>query len=94
MSYLLETSSYTLLAAADLNGFVLEMTELIERKKYSDDPDETRGTIDTERFLLWVRERLCQHLGNALKGEVRSVVVMDNASGQTKKTRDRVRLPP
>ena len=75
-----ETSSYTLLAAADLDGFVPAITELIERKKSSDDTDETRGTIDTERFVLWVRERLCPHLGNALKGEARSVVVMDNAS--------------
>jgi hypothetical protein len=70
----------TLLAAADLNGFVLPMCELVFHKKGAEDADPTRGTIDTDRFMMWVQQRLCPFLGSAVMCEARSVVVMDNAS--------------
>jgi hypothetical protein len=71
---------YTLLAAADINGFVLSMCELVEMKHSHDDPDPTRGTIDTDRFLLYVDQFLCPNIGSAAKCEPCSVVVLDNAT--------------
>ena len=59
---------YSLLAAADVQGFVVEACEAIE------------GNIDADRFVRWVSECLCPTLGNYALNEPRSVVVMDNAS--------------
>jgi hypothetical protein len=69
-----------MLGAVDIDGFVLPMCELIEAKRGHDDNDPTRGTIDTERFLLWVEQNLCPNLGCAVEGGARSIVVADNAS--------------
>jgi hypothetical protein len=75
-----EESTYTLISAADINGIVTGMCDLIEREGGEDDNDSTRGTIDTERFLLYLKEHVCPQLGSAVKCEPRSIVVMDNAS--------------
>jgi len=79
-AFFLQTEAgHTLLAAADVKGFVVEMCELVENQRGHDDEDPTRGTIDTERFLPWVQEYLIPNLGRADLCEARSVVVLDNA---------------
>jgi transposase len=72
--------SYTMIAAADIEGYVAEACELVRRKRGPDDADEDAGTIDAERFVHWVEYSLVPTLGNYLRGEPRSIVVMDNAS--------------
>lgn len=71
---------HTLIAAVDVDGFIFNATELIPRQTGPGDMDPTHGTVDTERFLLYITEHLlpvlCKHVNN----EPRSVVVMDNAS--------------
>lgn len=71
-------SSATVMAAADIDGFVQSMCELVEGKKHETDEDPYRGTITTERFLLYIQQKVCPNLGSY--GQPRSVVVMDNAS--------------
>jgi len=70
-------SSFTLLGAVDVNGFVLDACECVFRRR--NENNYMTGTIDTERFLQWVIESLIPTLGNFERGEPRSVVVMDNA---------------
>jgi transposase len=60
---------YCLIAAADIQGFIPKMCDLVRRKRNA-----------TDRFLSWVEHHLCPHLGNFYAGERRSIVVMDNAS--------------
>ena len=76
-------SHYTLLAAADIHGFIPEMCDLAFRKRHAADPDLTRGTVDTERFLSWVDHFLVPHLGRCDELEPRWVVIADNASIHT-----------
>ena len=67
-----------MIAACDWNGFILETCECVSREK-----DATSGrskTVDTERFIEWVENRLLPVLGRYEKGEARSVVILDNAS--------------
>ena len=71
---------FTLIAAVDINGFVLSACERIERKRSPTDSDPTRGTVDGVRFYQWVITRLVPVLGNRVFGDARSTVVMDNAS--------------
>ena len=71
---------FTLIAAVDINGFVLSACERIERKRSPADSDPTRGTVDGVRFYQWVITRLVPVLGNRVFGEPRSTVVMDNAT--------------
>ena len=69
---------YTMMGAADINGFIPFCCHLVERKETSD--EGAAGTVDAGYFLWWVENFLCPKLGNYNKGEPRSVVFMDNAS--------------
>ena len=77
--FLSEGLTYMLLAACDINGMVLEMCDIVPSKRSSKDRNTTRGTVDTERFLLYLDEKVVPFLGNAVLGQPRSVAVMDNA---------------
>ena len=69
---------YTLIAAADINGFIPSACHTVQRDELSE--EGAAGTIDCEYFLHWVKEYICPVLGNYEHGEPRSVVLMDNAS--------------
>ncbi len=71
---------YTLIAACDINGFVVDACKIVERERSATDNDPDRGTVDSARFLEYVEECLCPCLGKYHLGEPRSVVIMDNAS--------------
>lgn len=66
----------TLIAAANIDGIMMECCQIIECKG-SNDRDVTHGTLDAERFCTWVQNKLCPVLGNYVNGEANSVVVMD-----------------
>jgi transposase len=71
---------YTLIAACDIDGFIINACQIVPQQTSNDDMDETHGTVDRERFKLWVEEKLVPILGNFSRSEPRSIVIMDNAS--------------
>ena len=68
---------YTMIAAADINGFIPAACHTVLCDELSD--EGAAGTVDAEYFLYWVKEYLCPVLGRYEFGEPRSVVFMDNA---------------
>ena len=55
---------YSMIAAADIDGFILEACSVIRRENSANDADLTRGTVGRERFKTWLRENLLPCLGN------------------------------
>ena len=43
----------------DIDGFIVEACEIIRRGKGIKDPGEEAGTVDSDRFVAWVRHKLC-----------------------------------
>ena len=70
----------TLLAAADVNGAILDMCELVLQKRGSKDDDPTHGTIDQERFREYIESRVVPWLEKRRAEGERKVVVLDNAA--------------
>ena len=56
-------STYTLIAAADINGFVETACQTVWRKRSSTDRNSARGTVDAAFFTEWVRTMLVPTLG-------------------------------
>jgi hypothetical protein len=54
---------YTLIAACDLNGFVLSACKIVEREGDKNDRDPDRGTVTMERFEAYVDQCLVPVLG-------------------------------
>jgi transposase len=71
---------YTLIAAADINGFVFDACEIIEREQSADDNDPNRGTVDAEKFEDYVEHTLVPNLGDYALDEPHSIVILDNAT--------------
>ena len=69
---------YTLIAAANVNGFIPAACHTVKRDELLD--EGAAGTVDGEYFLYWVKEYMCPVLGDYALGEARSVVLVDNAS--------------
>ena len=69
---------YTMMGAADINGFIPAACHIVPREEISD--EGAAGTVDSEYFLFWIQTYLCPMLGNYVRGEPCSVVFLDNAS--------------
>ena len=61
-------------------AIVNESCEVVHQEKRANVTDPTCGTIDQERFELWVEQKFCPVLGNYDCGELCSVVILDNAT--------------
>ena len=68
-----------MIAAVDINGFVVSACTVVPRKHSATDRNGLRGTVDQERFLQSIKANIIPLLGNFAMGEPRSVVVLDNA---------------
>ena len=69
---------YTLIAAADVGGFIPAACHTVLRDEISE--EGAAGTVDAEYFQYWIENYLCPVLGRYEYGEPRSVVLLDNAS--------------
>jgi transposase len=66
---------YTMIAAADINGFIECACQTVDRNELSE--EGAAGTVDREYFNRYVKEKLCPTLGRYVYGEPRSVVLLD-----------------
>ena len=66
-----------MIAAMDVDGFIPSTIEIVRR---DNTPDGDLGTVDKEKFVDWVKHKLCPTLGQYALGEPWSIVVMDNAA--------------
>ena len=69
---------YTLLAAVDINGFIAPACDVVFSR--TSKKNTSTGTVDADRFVSYVKDRLVPQLGSYALGQPRSVVVMDNAT--------------
>ena len=69
---------YTMITGFNIDGFVRSTVRIYLRDEISD--EGAAGTVDGEKFVDWVKNRLCPVLGDYSKGEANSLVIMDNAS--------------
>ena len=58
---------YTLIAAADINGFIPAACHTVLRDEISE--EGAAGTVDGEYFKYWVKYYLCPMLGSYKFGE-------------------------
>jgi transposase len=72
---------YSMIGVCDIKGFVQEACHIVRTN--GNEQDDDFGTIDRDRFEMWVEEKLLPVLGNYALGEPRSIVVMDNATIHT-----------
>ena len=49
---------YSMIAAGDINGFVVEACSVMMRERGGNDSDLCCGTIGKERFKLWVKKEI------------------------------------
>ena len=71
---------YSMIAAADIDGFIIEACSVVLRERGDTDTDLHRGTVGRERFKIYLEEKLIPVLGNYALGEPRSLVLIDNAT--------------
>ena len=65
-----------MIAAADINGFVIEACSVVLRERGKNDRDMSRGTIGKERFKIWLKENLIPVLGFYALQQPRSLVLI------------------
>jgi DDE superfamily endonuclease len=65
---------YSMLAACDINGFILESCHVVEQE------GPAASTVDTAVFTEWINDCIIPVLGNYSMREECSIVVLDNAS--------------
>lgn len=70
---------YTLIGAADIDGFVVGACDIVEREHGDNDTNPNRGTVDTAKFEAYIENKLVPNLGNYALREPHSIVVFDNA---------------
>jgi len=71
---------YSMIAAADINGFIHSACVPVWRKSSKTDGNILRGTVNAQYFEDWVVSSLIPTLGRRDLNEPRSVVILDNAS--------------
>ena len=76
-NYFNQDRRYTLIAACDYIGFILEACDTVMHTVHE---KQEEGTVDTERFVQYILTKFVPILGNYSRQEPRSVVFMDNCS--------------
>ena len=78
-NYFKDVVRYTMIGVADLNGFIPSACNTYLRDDINS-VEGAAGTVTREVFEDWVETHLVPILGDYSKGEIRSVVMLDNAS--------------
>jgi hypothetical protein len=71
---------YTMIGAADINGFIVDACQPVWRKSGESDRNVMRGTVTAKYFEDWIVHSLIPKLGRVELNQPRSVVIMDNAT--------------
>ena len=67
-----------MIGAIDINGFIPLACEIIFKDEISE--EGAAGTVNQAKFLEYVKNRIVPILGNFMRSEPCSIVVIDNAS--------------